>query len=57
MPIRASVELSLNVLTYEDLPLTDVGFGLSVAHLVAKELLAVAGGVAGAGTAIADLVG
>lgn len=57
MPIRASVELSLNVLTYEDLPLTDVGFGLSVAHLVAKELLAVAGGVAGAGAAIADLVG
>jgi hypothetical protein len=57
VPIRASVEVSANVLTYEDLPLTDIGFGLSVAHLVAKETLAVAGGAAGAGAAIAELVG
>jgi hypothetical protein len=57
VPIRASVEVSANVLTYEDLPLTDLGFGLSVAHLVAKEVLAIAGGVTGAGSAIADLVG
>jgi hypothetical protein len=57
VPIRASVEVSANVLTYEDLPLADVGFGLSVAHLVAKEVLATIGGAAGAGAAIADLVG
>jgi hypothetical protein len=57
VPIRASVEVAADVLTYEDLPLTDLGFGLSVAHLVAKEVLAVAGGAAGAGAAIADLVG
>jgi hypothetical protein len=57
VPIRASVEVSANVLTYEDLPVADMGFGLSVAHLVAKEVLAVAGGVTGAGAAIAGLVG
>jgi hypothetical protein len=57
VPIRASVEVSANVLTYEDLPLADIGFGLSVAHLVGKEVLAVVGGAAGAGAAIADLVG
>jgi hypothetical protein len=57
VPIRASVEVGADVLTYEDLPLTDLGFGLSVAHLVAKEVLAVAGGATGAGAAIADLVG
>jgi hypothetical protein len=57
VPIRASVEISADVLTYEDLPLASVGFGLSVAHLFAKEVLAVAGGATGAGTAIADLVG
>jgi hypothetical protein len=57
VPIRASVEVGADVLTYEDLPLTDLGFGLSVAHLVAKEVLAVAGSGAGAGAAITDLVG
>jgi hypothetical protein len=57
VPIRASVEVSADVLTYEDLPLADVGFGLSIAHLVAKEVLATLGGAAGAGAAIAELVG
>jgi hypothetical protein len=57
IPIRASVEVSADVLTYEDLPLADLGFGLSVAHLVGKEVLAVAGATSGAGAAVAGLVG
>jgi hypothetical protein len=56
-PLRASVEIGAKVLTYDDLSVTDVGYGLYVAHVVAKEVLAVAGGVAGAGAAISDLVG
>jgi hypothetical protein len=57
VPIRASVEVGADVLTYENLPLADIGFGLSIAHLVSKEVLATLGGAAGAGAAIADLVG
>jgi hypothetical protein len=56
-PLRASVEIGAKVLTYDDLSVTDIGFGLYVAHVVAKEALAVAAGVAGAGAAISDLVG
>jgi hypothetical protein len=56
-PLRASVEVGAKVLTYDDLSVTDIGYGLYVAHVVAKEVLAVAGGVAGAGAAISDLVG
>jgi hypothetical protein len=55
-PLRASVQIAATVLTYDDLPVTDIGFGLSVAHLVAKEVLATAGSAAGAVSAIADLV-
>ena len=51
------MEVGAKVLTYDDLSVTDIGYGLYVAHVVAKEVLAVAGGVAGAGAAIADLVG
>jgi hypothetical protein len=57
VPIRASVEVGADVLTYENLPLADVGFGLSIAHLVSKEVLATLGGAAGAGAAMAELVG
>ena len=39
-PIRASVTLDLRVLTYHDLPLGSLGYGLSIAHQVAKEALA-----------------
>jgi hypothetical protein len=56
-PLRASVEIGAKVLTYDDLSVTDIGYGLYLAHVVAKEVLAVAGGVAGAGAAISDLVG
>lgn len=56
-PLRASVEIGAKVLTYDDLSITELGYGLYLAHVVAKEALAVAGGVAGAGAAISDFVG
>jgi hypothetical protein len=56
VPVRASVQITASVLTYDDLPVGDVGYGLSVAHLLAKETLAEAGGAAGAATATAGLV-
>jgi hypothetical protein len=55
-PIRASAQIAATVLTYDDLPVGDVGYGLSVAHLVAKEIQAAMGAGAGAANAIADLV-
>jgi hypothetical protein len=55
-PIRASAQIAASVLTYDDLPIGDVGYGLSVAHLVAKEIQAQAGSGAGAAAATADLV-
>jgi hypothetical protein len=39
-PGRAEVEISLTVLTWDDLPLDSVGSATSIAHLVAKEQLA-----------------
>jgi hypothetical protein len=56
-PLRASVDIGAKVLTYDDLSVTEIGYGLYLAHVVAKEALAVIGGVAGAGAAISDLVG
>ena len=50
-PIRAAVQVSATVLTYEDVPVGSLGYGLSIGHLVSKELLAV-GGLAGAVGAI-----
>lgn len=56
-PLRASVEIGAKVLTYDDLSVTEIGYGLYLAHVVAKEALAVVGSVTGAGAAITDLVG
>ncbi|MGC0252706.1 hypothetical protein [Pseudactinotalea sp. Z1748] len=56
-PIRASVEISADVLTYDDVSPTHVAFGLSLAHLVAKEVMASAAAVAGAGRTAAEMVG
>lgn len=42
-PIRASVTLGMRVLTYNDVPPGSVGYGLSLAHQVAKEALATVG--------------
>lgn len=39
-PIRAKVELSLLVLSYNDLKLTHLGHGLFLAHQIAKEIAA-----------------
>jgi hypothetical protein len=45
-PIRASVDLSLQILSYNDLPVSDPGHALFLAHQVLKENLAArAGGV------------
>lgn len=55
-PLRASAQISASVLSYDDLPVGDVGWGLSLAHLVAKEVLAATGAAAGTISAISDLV-
>ena len=44
-PIRATVSLSMSVLTYQDLGLVSVGGALSMAHQVMKEVMATIGGV------------
>ena len=44
-PIRAKVSLGLQVLTYNDLPITNVGYGIFLAHQVVKEAMAVVGSV------------
>lgn len=54
-PIRARVQLGLRVLTYSDLPLTNPGYYVFLAHQVAKEVMATLGStsaVATAGTGI-----
>src|SRR5262249_47720729 len=46
-PIRAKVSLGLRVLSYADLPVTNPGYGLFLAHQVAKEALAIVGSAKG----------
>ncbi|MDZ4721859.1 MAG: hypothetical protein SH847_25645 [Roseiflexaceae bacterium] len=53
-PIRASVSFSLQVLTYQDLPATNIGYGLSIAHQAAKEAMAVIGSANGLASAAAQ---
>lgn len=57
MPMRATVEVSADVLTYDDLSVTDDGYGLYLAHLVAKEVMATTAVAAGGVTSLADAVG
>ncbi len=45
------------MLTYDDLSVTDVGYGLYLANLVAKEVMATTAVVAGAAGAVADALG
>jgi len=45
-PLRASVDLSLQVLSYNDLPVSDPGHALFLAHQVVKEALASRAGIA-----------
>jgi hypothetical protein len=52
-PIRAKVSLGMRVLSYTDLPLTNPGYALFLAHQIAKEAMAVIGSAG----AISDVVG
>jgi hypothetical protein len=52
-PIRAKVSLAMRVLTYADLPLTNPGYALFLAHQIAKETMAVIGSTG----ALTDVVG
>jgi hypothetical protein len=42
-PIRATVNLGMRVLTYNDFPLTHPGYALFLAHQIVKETMAVVG--------------
>jgi hypothetical protein len=53
-PIRAKVDVTLDVLTYQDLGLLSVGGALSMAHQVAKEVLATMNGVGAVASVIAS---
>lgn len=44
-PIRATVDLDLTVLTYQDLGLTSAGGAIHMAHHLAKEAMATVGGI------------
>jgi hypothetical protein len=46
-PLRASIDLSAQVLTYDDLTVTDPGYSLFLAHQVLQEALATGAAVAG----------
>jgi hypothetical protein len=48
-PIRAKVSLGLRVLSYSDLPLSNPGYALFLAHQVAKEVMATIGSVGNLG--------
>ena len=52
-PIRAKAALGLQVLSYHDLPLSNPGYGLFLAHQIVKETMAVVGPANGLG----DVVG
>lgn len=52
-PIRAKASLGLQILSYNDLPITNPGYGLFLAHQIVKEAMAVVGSANGLG----DVVG
>lgn len=54
-PVRATVSLSLEVLTYQDLPPTNLGYGLYLAHQLGKEAMAAVGGTMAALPGLATL--
>jgi hypothetical protein len=55
-PIRANADLSLAVLTYNDLPLLHPGYWTFMAHQVVKETMAVMGSVSNLGAVLGDEV-
>lgn len=56
-PTRATVEVSLQVLSYSDLPVSDPGYTLFLVYQVLKETMASVAGVTGAISALTDLAG
>jgi hypothetical protein len=57
MPIRASVDVTLDVLSYNDLSPTDPGFALFLVHQVLKETMASVAAVASVAGAAAGAFG
>ncbi|MDP9342032.1 MAG: hypothetical protein M3Q23_08020 [Actinomycetota bacterium] len=55
-PIRAKVALSLRVLSYSDLSITDPGYYLFLAHQVMKEVMATIGSIGNAAAAASGSV-
>jgi hypothetical protein len=55
-PIRAKVSLGMRVLNYNDLPKTNIGYSLFLAHQVAKEAMATFGSASNLG-ALGDVIG
>ncbi len=55
-PLRARVNLDLQVLTYQDLGLTSVGGALFMAHQVAKEALGTINGVSSVASSFSHVV-
>jgi hypothetical protein len=53
-PVRAAVDLSMQVLTYNDLPLTHPGYWTFLAHQVVKETMAVIGSVSNLGAVLGE---
>lgn len=55
-PIRASADISMQVLTYNDLPLEHPGYWTFMAHQVVKETMAVIGSVSNIGAVLGENV-
>jgi hypothetical protein len=53
-PIRANADLSMSVLTYNDLPLQHPGYWTFMAHQVVKETMATIGSVSNLGAVLGD---
>ena len=56
-PIRAQVALGLRVLSYSDLPMTNPGYHMFLAHQITKEVLATIGSASAIATAGPGFVG
>lgn len=56
-PVRASVGLTVQVLSYNDLPPSDAGYALFLVHQVMKEVLATTAGITGAAAGLSATVG
>lgn len=54
-PIRAKVSLGLRVLSYNDLPISNPGYRIFLAHQIAKEVLATVGSVGNVGSFLSSI--